>query len=52
MPMTRASSTDTLAMKMELKKKRSNPVGSGAPPTVIERENTEPKFSSVGVKTN
>ena len=38
-------------MKIELKKKRSKPVASGCPPAVITRENTEPKFSSVGVKT-
>ncbi len=38
-------------MKIELKKKRSKPVFSAAPPVVIARENTEPKFSSVGVNT-
>ena len=39
-------------MKIELKKKRSNPVDSGWPPAVMTREKTEPKLSSVGVKTN
>jgi hypothetical protein len=34
-----------------LKKNRSKPVDSGWPPVVITRENTEPKFSSVGLKT-
>ena len=37
-------------MKMELKKKRSKPVFSGCPPAVMTRENTDAKFSSVGVK--
>ncbi len=39
-------------MKKELKKKRSKPVGSGVPPDIMTRMNTDAKFSSVGVKTN
>ena len=52
MPIASASRTETDAITIELKKKRSKPVDSGWLPVVMTREKTEPKFSSVGVKTN
>ena len=50
--MMRASKTEMVAITSEFRKKRSKPVFSAAPPVVMERLKTEPKFSSVGVKTN